>query len=128
MAGLSIFDSLGAWLRRRSLQKKLRAASGWPIAVGEVNHWAIVDAEKDAASTATPYQIEASFHFMVNGEYFGGYFRSVGLVRREAERMANGNPTVNVRYDPANPDSAVALAEDNASNLPFRIFSPLKSA
>ena len=124
MAVLSIFDSIGAWLRRRSLQKKLRAASGWPKAVGEVNHWAIVDAEKDAASTATPCQIEASFHFMVNGEYFGGYFRSVGLVRREAERMAKGNPAVNIRYDPANPDSAVALAEDNANNLPFRLFSP----
>ncbi len=96
------------------------------MASGEVNHWAVVDAEDDAMTTATPFQIEASFHFIVNGEYYGGYFRSVGLVHRQAETLATGNPTVNVRYNPADPDSAVVLAEDNESNLPFRIFSPLQ--
>ncbi|HMF65346.1 MAG TPA: DUF3592 domain-containing protein [Edaphobacter sp.] len=123
MSGLFLFDSIRSRFRRRNLEKKLRLAHGWPIAIGEVNHWAVVDADEDAMSTATPYQIEASFHFLVGGEYFGGYFRSVGLVRREAEAMAKGSPNVNVRYDPANPDSVVVLAEDNADNLPFRIFS-----
>ncbi len=123
MSGLFLIDSIRSRFRRRSLEKKLRAAHDWPVAVAEVNHWAVVDADQDAMSTATPCQIEASFHFVVGGEYFGSYFRSVGLVRREAEAMAKGSPSVNVRYDPANPDSVVVLAEDNANNLPFRIFS-----
>jgi hypothetical protein len=97
------------------------------MAVGEVNHWAVVDADQDAMSTATPHQIEASFHFTVNGEYFGGYLRSVPMVHREAEMLAKGTPNVNVRYDPANPDSSVALPEDNRNNLPFRVFSSSKS-
>ena len=123
MSGLFLFDSIRSRFRRRNLENKLRLASGWPIATGEVNHWTVVDADEDAMSTATPYQIEASFHFLVGGEYFGGYFRSVALVRRDAEAMAKGIPNVNIRYDPANPDSVVVLAEDNADNLPFRIFS-----
>jgi hypothetical protein len=123
MSGLFPFGFIRSRFRHRSLEKKLRLARGWPLAVGEVNHWAVVDADEDAMSTATPCQIEASFHFLVGGEYFGGYFRSVGLVRREAEAMAKGSPSVNVRYDPANPDSVVVLAEDNADNLPFRVLS-----
>lgn len=128
MSGLFLFDSIRSRFRRRSLEKKLRLASAWPVTGGEVNHWAVVDADEDAMSTATPYQIEASFHFMVNGEYFGGYFRSVAMVHREAEMSAKGNPKVNVRYDPTNPDSAIVLPEDNADNLPFRIFSYPKGA
>ncbi len=70
-----------------------------------------------------PFQIEAGFHFKINGEYFGGYLRSVGLGLHEAESKAQGNPIVNVRYDPANPDSVAVLAEDNEKSLPFRVFS-----
>src|SRR4051812_44393207 len=128
MSGLFLIDAIRSKLRRRSMEKKLRLAATWPIATAEVNHWAVVDADEDAMSTATPYQIEASFHFKVNGEYFGGYFRSVAMVHRQAETMAKGNPTVNVRYDPANPDSAVVLPEDNGDNLPFQIFSYPKNA
>ena len=66
-------------------------------------------------------QVEASFHFTVNGEYFGGYLRSVGLTHHSAETMATGTPTVRVRYDPTNPDSVAVLAEDNVGNLPFQV-------
>lgn len=128
MSGLFLIDAIRTRFRRRSLEKKLHLASAWPIAVGEVNHWSVVDADEDAMSTATPYQIEASFHFKVNDEYFGGYFRSEALVHRQAEVMAKGNPRISVRYDPANPDSSVVLAEDNEKNLPFRIFSYPKNA
>jgi hypothetical protein len=70
-----------------------------------------------------PYQIEAGFHFKINGDYFGGYLRSVALTHHEAESNTTGNPTVNIRYNPANPDQTAVLAEDNPGNLTFRIVS-----
>ncbi|MEO8735525.1 MAG: DUF3592 domain-containing protein, partial [Edaphobacter sp.] len=107
----------------KSRQKKLQLALNWPIVVAEVNHWAVVSADEDANAFGTPFQIEAGFHFILNGEYYGGYLRSVAQAGGEAERLAKGNPSVNVRYNPANPDTTAVLAEDNKDNLPFQIFS-----
>ena len=123
MAGIFLVDSIRLWLRRKSRQKRLRLALNWPVIAAEVNHWAVLPADEDANAFGTPFQIEAGFHFILNGEYYGGYFRSVALAGGEAERLAKGNPSVNVRYDPANPDSTAVLAEDNTGNLPFQVFS-----
>jgi hypothetical protein len=123
MSGIFLLDGIRLWLRRRSREKKLHSAQAWPIANGEVNRWQILDADAEASSVGTLFQIEAGFHFLINGEYFGGYLRSVAMPHREAETLAKGNPTVHVRYDPANPDSVAVLAEDNEGNLPFRVFS-----
>jgi hypothetical protein len=123
MSGIFLLDGVRLWLRRRSREKKLLSAQAWPIANGEINHWQIVDADAEASSLGKLYQIEAGFHFMVNGEYFGGYLRSVAMPHREAETLAKGTPAVRVRYDPANPDSVAVMAEDNEGNLPFRVFS-----
>ena len=72
---------------------------------------------------ARRYQIEAGFHFKVNGEYYGGYLRSVAMTHHEAEMKAKGEPKVNVRYNPANPDKKAVLPEDNSGGpLPFRRF------
>jgi hypothetical protein len=43
--------------------------------------------------------------------------------RHEAEKRGVGSPTVNVRYNPANPDQTVVLAEDNAGTLAFDVVS-----
>jgi hypothetical protein len=123
MSGIFLVDGIRLWLRRRSREKKLQAAKAWPVATGEVNHWQVVNADEEAGSVGALYQIEAGFHFVVKGEYFGGYLRSVGLALHEAETKAKGNLAVHVRYDPANPDSVAVLAEDNDGNLPFRVFS-----
>jgi hypothetical protein len=123
MSGIFLVDSVRVWLRRRSREKRLQAAQSWPIATGEVNHWQVVNADEEASSVGALYQIEAGFHFIVNGEYFGGYLRSVALALHEAETKAKGNPAVRVRYDSGNPDSVAVLAEDNGGNLPFRVFS-----
>jgi hypothetical protein len=123
MADIFFVDSIRLWLRRRKRAKRLLAARGWTQATGEVNHWKIVTADEDAASSGLDTQIEAAFHFRVKGEYFGGYVRSIAMVRREAERSAQGAPAVHLRYDPANPNRVAVLAEDNAGNLPFRVFS-----
>ena len=123
MGGIFIVDSVRLWLRRRSREKKLLVAQAWPIATGEVNHWQVLNAEDEVATTGATYQIEAGFHFLVNGDYFGGYLRSVAMTHHEAETKAKGNPAVRVRYDPANPDSVAVLAEDNRENLSFRVVS-----
>ena len=123
MAGIFLIDGIRQRLRRKSREKKLRAAQGWPTTSGEVNSWKVIEADPEATAIGALYQIEAGFHFMVNGEYFGGYLRSVALGLHEAETKAKGNPAVRVRYDPANPDAVAVLAEDNEGNLPFRVFS-----
>ncbi len=123
MSGIFLIGRIQSSFRRKKRQKLLQMARAWPTAMGEVNHWQVLDAEEDAMTTATPWQIEAGYHFTINGEYYGGYFRSVALVHREAETLAKGTPNVTVRYDPANPDLSVVLPADNLNNLPFRIFS-----
>ena len=116
-------DSIRLRLQHRKRQEKLRLAQRWPTATAQINHWSIGTADPEIASSATPYQIEASFHFTINGEYFGGYLRSVALTHHGAEMGAKGEPTVNIRYDLANPNSVAVLAEDNVGNLPFEIIS-----
>jgi hypothetical protein len=123
MGGIFLIDSIRLWLHRRSREKKLRLAATWPTAAAEVNHWAVLPADDEANSFGTPFQIEAGFHFKLNGEYYGGYFRSVALAGGEAERLAKGNPSVNIRYNPADPDATAVFAEDNKENLPFQVFS-----
>jgi hypothetical protein len=83
----------------------------------------VLNADDDVANTGTPYQIEAGFHFKVNGEYYGGYLRGVAMTHHEAETNARGEPKVNVRYNPANPDETAVIAEDNENTLSFRVFS-----
>jgi hypothetical protein len=86
-------------------------------------NWKVVPADQEITSFATPEQLEASFYFTLNGEYFGGRFRSVALSKSEVRAIGEGTPPVHVRYDPANPDATVVLAEDNVGNLPFRVLS-----
>ena len=123
MSGIFLIDGIRLWLRRRSREKKLRSALAWPLTTGEINHWEVVDADQEASSVGAMYQIEAGFHFTLNGEYFGGYLRSIAMGHHEAETKAKGNPTIHIRYDPANPDTVAVLAEDNENQLPFRIVS-----
>jgi hypothetical protein len=123
MGGIFLIDSIRLWLRRRSREKKLRLAATWPTTAAEINHWAVVPADEEANAFGVPFQIEAGFHFKLNGEYYGGYFRSVALAGGEAERLAKGDLSVNIRYDPSNPDSVAVLAEDNKTNFPFQVVS-----
>jgi hypothetical protein len=123
MAGVFFIDGIKRWLRRRSRKKKLRLAAQWPTMRAEINHWQVLNADEDVAAMGAPYQIEAGFHFKLNGEYYGGYLRSVAMGLHEAETKATGSPGVNIRYNPANPDEVAVLAEDNGSSLPFRVFS-----
>jgi hypothetical protein len=123
MAGIFLIDGIRRSLRGRKREKKLTAAKSWPAVQAEINHWQVLNADEDVATMGAPYQIEAGFHFTLNGEYYGGYLRSVAMTLHEAETKGTGSPKVNVRYYPANPDETAVLAEDNGPNLPFRIVS-----
>ena len=123
MAGVFLFDGVGAWFRRRGLQKRLDLAKSWPTAAGEILSWSIVDADKKAVSAGTPHQVEAKYYFTLNGEYFGGHVRSVPMTHSAASRIPQATPRIQIRYDPKNPDNAAVLVEDNPGNLPFAIVS-----
>jgi hypothetical protein len=123
MAGIFLIDGIRRSLRRGKREKKVAAAKSWPVVEAEINHWQVLNADDDVATTGLPYQIEAGFHFKVNGEYYGGYLRSVAMTHHEAEMKSKGEPKVSVRYNPANPDETAVLAEDNSTTLPFGIVS-----
>ncbi len=116
-------DALLRWQRNRKRDRKLAQAAHWPSTQAEINHWAVLPADPQHATTALPYQIEAGFHFKLNGEYFGGYLRSVALTHHEAETKSKSAPAITIRYNPANPDEAAVLSEDNTGNLSFGILS-----
>jgi hypothetical protein len=123
MAGIFLIDGIRRSLRRRQREKKLSLAKAWPTAQAEINHWQVLTAEEDVATMGAPYQIEAGFHFTVNGEYYGGYLRSVAMSHHDAETKSTGSPKVNIRYNPANPNETAVFAEDNGGNLPFAVIS-----
>ena len=123
MPGIFFIDGIKRSVRRRAREKKLAAAKSWPTAQGQVNHWQVLNADEDVVTTGTPYQIEAGFHFQLNGEYYGGYLRSVAMTLHEAQTKGTGSPKVNVRYNPTNPDETAVLADDNSGNLSFAVIS-----
>jgi hypothetical protein len=123
MAGIFLIDGIRRSLRRSKRDKKLVAARNWPVVEAEINHWQVLNADDDVATTGLSYQIEAGFHFKVNGDYYGGYLRSVAMTHHEAEMKSKGEPKVKVRYNPANPDETAVLAEDNGGGFPFGIVS-----
>jgi hypothetical protein len=123
MASIFLIEAISRRIRRRNREKKLQLATQWPRTQAEINHWQVLHADQEIATTGAPYQIEAGFHFKLNGEYYGGYLRSVALTHHEAESKATGSPLVNIRYNPGNPDETAVFAEDNLDNLLFRIIS-----
>src|ERR1700759_2529955 len=104
MAGNFLIGGIRRSLQRRAREKRIAHAQSWPMVEAEINHWQVLSADDDVATTGTPFQIEAGVYFKVNGEYYGGYLRSVAMTHHEAEMKSKGEPKVNVRYDPANPD------------------------
>jgi hypothetical protein len=116
-------DSIRRSLRESARKKRVRLAAGWAQTTAKVNLWKVLPAADESESFTQTDFIEGGFSFLLNGEYYGGYLRSVAMGRREAEKLAVGSPSVNVRYNPANPDQTVVLAEDNAGTLPFEVVS-----
>jgi hypothetical protein len=123
MTGLNPIDTIRRALDERARRRRVQLAAGWPQATAHINGWKVLPAGDAAKSFSQTDFIEARFHFHLNGEYYGGYVRSVAMGRHEAEKLAVGEPEVVVRYNPADPDEAVVLAEDNVEKLPFEVIS-----
>jgi hypothetical protein len=121
MSGFFLIDFITRRVRAAARRKRVRLATGWPQAAAEINSWKLLDVSEESGSFTITHRIEAGFYFVLHEDYFGGYLKSVPMSRQEAEKLATGNPSVTVRYNPANPDQVVVLAEDNAANLPFAI-------
>jgi hypothetical protein len=122
MAVIFLIDSIRRGFREKARKKRVQLAASWPQVRAEINSWKILPLGDEAQSFTQSDFIEAGFSFVLNGEYYGGYLRSAGMGRKEAEALATGSPAVSVRYDPANPDSVAVLAEDNSA-LPFDVIS-----
>jgi hypothetical protein len=123
MAGVFLIDGIRRRLKHSKREKKLALAKNWPATQAEINHWEVLNADADVATMGAPQQIEAGFHFTLNGEYYGGYLRSVAMTLNEAQTKGTGSPKVNVRYNPTNPDETAVLADDNSGNLSFAVIS-----
>lgn len=109
-------------MRESARKKRARVAATWPQTTAKINLWKVLPVGAETDSFAQTDYIEGGFSFTLNGEYYGGYVRSVAMGRHDAEKLAVGEPIVVVRYNPANPDQAVVLAEDNPE-LPFTVIS-----
>jgi hypothetical protein len=118
-----LIDSIRRSLCEKARRKRVQLAAGWPQATAKINLWKVLPAGDESDSFAQTDYIEGGFSFLLNGEYYGGYVRSVAMGRHEAEKLAVGSPSVTVRYNPANPDQTVVLAEDNAGRLLFEVVS-----
>jgi hypothetical protein len=123
MAGIFFVDFFRRALRERARTRRTRIATGWPSITAQVNTWKILPAGDASDSFTNTDYIEAAFHFILNGEFFGGYASSVPMPHREAEKLATGSPQIIVRYNPADPDETAVLAEDNRGKLPFALIS-----
>jgi hypothetical protein len=123
MAGIFLIDSIRRTFRERARKKRVQAAAAWPQITAHINNWKILPAGDASDSFTNTDYIEAGFHFTLNGEFYGGYVNSVPMPHRETERHATGSPDLIVRYNRANPDQTVILAEDNRGKLAFQIIS-----
>jgi hypothetical protein len=121
MAGFLI-DPIRRAMRESARKKRVRLAANWPQVTAKINLWKVLPVEDETESFAQTDFIEGGFSFLLNGEYYGGYVRSIPMGRHQAEKQATGEPSVIVRYNPANPDQTVVLAEDNGG-LPFEVIS-----
>jgi hypothetical protein len=123
MGGFPILGPMLRSLRESRKRKLIEAARAWPTVEARVNGWHVINADTAIATAALSYQIEATFSFQKDGEYFGGYFLSVPMTHHQAETLGVGEATIIARSDPTDPNRAVVLAEENAGRLPFEIIS-----
>jgi len=123
MSGTFFVDHIRRTLDERARRKRVQIAAAWPCTTAHVNSWKILPAGDSSDSFTNTDYIEAAFHFTLDGNYYGGYVRSIPMPHREAEKLAVGSPDLTVRYNPANPDQTVVLAEDNHGTLSFQIVS-----
>jgi hypothetical protein len=116
-------DRIARSFHEGARRKRVSMARDWPKCNAHVTGWKIADADPALGAPPLQQQIEASFYFMLDDDFCGGYLHSVPMVHRDAEHFATGEPVVVVRYNPNDPDQVCVLAEDNKDVLPFEVLS-----
>ncbi len=114
----ALLSWLPTLLRRHRRDALLAAAATWPTAPAKLLKSAVVprDPLAEGGTNIRDSQVESAFYFTLPQGYFGGHARSQPLSDSEAHRLLRQLPEdldLNIRYDPANPDRAVALPTDN---------------
>ena len=72
MGGMFLIGGIRRLLQRSRREKRVGLAKNWPMVEAEVNRWHVQNADPDDASMGAMYQIEAGFHFKVNGSITAG--------------------------------------------------------
>lgn len=117
-----LFTPISNILRRRKREALLREAANWPVTTAKLLKSSVE--EKDSLALGgnafQDRQVESAFYFTLenhpSGSYFGGHLRSAPLSDSEAHRACRALPEdtpVQVRYNPQDPDQALALPADN---------------
>lgn len=124
--GFFLFDAVSRTLRGRRRKERLQAAALWPTTTAKMLPSKLVTKDDLAEGTAIQdTQVECPYFFSIDAGYFGGHVRSVACSDSEGRRiqrdLVEDMPIV-VRYNPANPDEACVLAEDNLRTLPFTVW------
>ena len=115
---MALVSWLPTLLRRRKRAALLSAAAQWPTISAKLLKSSVVtrDALAEGGTAFQDSQVESAFYFTLPQGYYGGHLRSVPVSDSEGHRLLRLLPEdleVNVRYNPDDPDQAVALSEDN---------------
>jgi len=90
---------------------KFRHAHSWPSAQGTIMS---AQAQRATNNSILPWAANFTYSYIVNGEYFSGFYRMRARSERHAEEKVAGwkDRMVVVRYSPDQPDLSVLLKSD----------------
>ncbi|MGO9087086.1 MAG: DUF3592 domain-containing protein [Terriglobales bacterium] len=90
---------------------KFRHAHSWPSAQGTILS---AQVHRSTDNNILPWAANLTYSYIVNGEYYSGYYRMRARNERRAEEKIAGwkDRMVVVRYSPDKPDLSVLLKSD----------------
>lgn len=106
VALLTVPAAVGAWAWFRT-----RHAHSWPSTSATILH---ARARSTGNAYINPWVTEFGYTYVVNGEYYSGYYRIGARSERRAEERSAGwkDRTVVVRYSPDRHDLSALLKRD----------------
>jgi predicted DNA-binding helix-hairpin-helix protein len=90
---------------------KFRHAHSWPSVQGTI---VSAQVERSTDNNILPWVANLAYSYIVNGEYYSGFYRMRARSERRAEERIAGwkDRMVVVRYSPDKPDLSVLLKSD----------------
>ena len=104
LLGIVACGGVWAWLRARQAQS-------WPSTQATIRQ---VDVRRAADRRFRPWLGQFTYTYVVNGEYYSGFYRVRKRTERQAENLISGwkGRMVVVRYSPKKNDVSVLLKSD----------------